>query len=221
MSAAIAIFVKTPDLSPVKTRLAATIGKDKALEFYQLSVKAVERTIINTEAKPFWAVGEIDGIDNPLWSEFDNIYTGDGCLGERQNHIYRSLLKTHDKAILIGADAPQISPDIINKAIAALDNNDFVIGGASDGGYYLFGGREPIDPNIWTNTPWSDPATRECLAAALPSKPAHLPILTDVDTIDNLTSILAEMPANTSPEQQSVIKWVTSLENKANDCAGG
>ncbi len=52
MSAAIAIFVKTPGLSPVKTRLAATIGEEKAKEFYLLSLKAVEKTVKTVFSPP-------------------------------------------------------------------------------------------------------------------------------------------------------------------------
>jgi len=40
MSVGLAIFAKTPGLSPVKTRLAASIGDEKACEFYQYSVAA-------------------------------------------------------------------------------------------------------------------------------------------------------------------------------------
>jgi len=41
MSGALAIFAKTKSLSPVKTRLAADIGKPLAEAFYSLSVEAV------------------------------------------------------------------------------------------------------------------------------------------------------------------------------------
>ena len=40
-AAALAIFVKTPGLSRIKTRLAAGVGDELAAEFYRLAVEAI------------------------------------------------------------------------------------------------------------------------------------------------------------------------------------
>ena len=45
MSGAIAIFVKTPGLSPVKTRLAVKLGQKVAEEFHLTSAQAVAETV--------------------------------------------------------------------------------------------------------------------------------------------------------------------------------
>ena len=64
-STAIAVFVKTPRLSPVKTRLAASIGTPNAEQLYRLCIGAIEQTLDTTlknlNATPFWAVGEVLG----------------------------------------------------------------------------------------------------------------------------------------------------------------
>ena len=206
LSAAIAIFVKTPGLSPIKTRLAKNTGEEKALEFYNLSVRAVEATVKNINTQGFWAVAEEEGVDQ--WPSFEALWTDDGGLGERQHHIYQTLLEKHEKVILIGADAPQISPEILNEAIVALDKHDFVIGPAHDGGYYLFGGRIPVDKDIWISVEWSAEITREEFENALPSKPLHLLFLTDVDEVDDLKKTVQEMPENPSEQQRQLIDWV-------------
>jgi glycosyltransferase A (GT-A) superfamily protein (DUF2064 family) len=48
---ALAIFVKTPGLSPVKTRLAEGIGQARAEAFYRLAVDAVAEVALATEPK--------------------------------------------------------------------------------------------------------------------------------------------------------------------------
>lgn len=213
MSTAIAIFVKTPTLSPVKTRLAAGIGDNAAREFYHLSIEAIKEIVMKfEEADPYWAVAEEKGLTDPLWLGFPPLHTGDGELGERQHYIYEYLLANYDRVLLIGADAPQISRDILEQAIIALDTNDFVIGPARDGGYYLFGGRVSTDRKIWTSVPWSTSMTRERFEAVLPSKPTHLPILTDVDTEDDLQYIKAEMPKDMSREQNQILEWIENHE---------
>lgn len=212
MSTAIAIFVKTPALSPIKTRLAAGIGNEAAQEFYRLSIEAIKETVKFEEVNPYWAVAEEKGLTDPLWLGLPSLHTGEGGLGERQHYIYETLLPNYERVLLIGADAPQISRDILEQAIIALDTHDFVIGPARDGGYYLFGGRVSTEQKIWTSVPWSTSMTRERFESVLSSKPVHLQMLTDVDTKDDLNFIAQEMPQHRNAQQKQLIEWIENHE---------
>ncbi len=211
MSIAIAIFVKTPGISPIKTRLAASLGQDKAETFYTLSLKSIVSTLKKIDITPYWAIGEKQGLDNPLWNDFNKLFTGNGDLGARQNHIYHELLKTHQSVILIGADAPQLSNEIIYEAIASLQKHDFVIGPAHDGGYYLLAGRQKISTEVWSATPWSQTKTREMFISRLSSQPHMLKIMTDVDTESDLNTMLSEMPENLNENQKTLKDWINRL----------
>lgn len=213
MNAAIAIFVKTPSLSPVKTRLAAGLGDATAREFYALSLQAVKETVKTIEPNAYWAVAEEKGLTDPLWRGFPALHTGEGNLGERQYYIYETLLAHHDCVLLIGADAPQISGDMLEQALIELETNDFVIGPARDGGYYLFGGRITTPQKTWQNVPWSTEDTREALEAGLPSKPILLPLLTDVDTAGDLDYLAKEMPEDMNSEQKQILEWIENHEH--------
>ncbi len=216
MSTAIAVFVKTPSFSPLKTRLAHGIGQEKAEAFYRLSLSAIEETLKAINATPYWAVREQEALTQPLWSAFQTLHTGGGDLGESQDHIYKTLLKKHKTVLLIGADAPQLSTEIIGEAIKVLTAHDFVIGPAHDGGYYLFGGTRALDTRIWTSVPWSTPTTLKELETHLPSTPYSLPSLTDIDTESDLQAIQGEMPQRMSVAQKNMVKWVTSLKDQTN-----
>ncbi len=209
MSIALAIFVKTPSLSPVKTRLAQSIGEEKAVEFFMLCLDAIKETAKKIDADIIWAVAEKEGCDAPLWSDFKTIHTGEGGLGERQDHIYKTLLNTYERVFLSCADAPQLCPYIFQEANDALNNNDFVIGPAHDGGYYLFGGRKPVERNIWTSVPWSTEETRAKLVERLPSVPAHLQMFSDIDRRADLRYLKSEMPAKMSDQQRKIVDWIT------------
>ena len=154
-----------------------------------------------------WA--EREGIYNPLWADFEAMHTGEGELGERQDHIYSKLLKTHERVFLSCADAPQLCPYILQEAFDALNDNDFVIGPAHDGGYYLFGGRKPFERGIWTSVPWSTEETRAKLVERLPSVPAHLQMFSDIDRRADLRYLKSEMPEKMSVQQRKIIEWVT------------
>lgn len=213
MKTAIAVFVKTPDLSPIKTRLAENIGDEKACDFYLLSLHATAETLKTTDLHTYWAVAEEDGLHGPLWQEFKALYTGPGDLGARQHHIYAHLLGSYDQVLLIGADTPQLSTDHIDAAIDALKTHDFVIGPARDGGYYLFGGKVPMDSSLWAAIPWGTSETCETLESHLPASPPHIDMLTDVDTVHDLPRSVAEMPDAPSASQQKLIDWIKSLGN--------
>lgn len=212
MTGAIAIWVKTPGLSPVKTRLAATIGTEAAEEFYQLSAQAVAAVVRNAASNspgfvtPYWAVAEADAVSNPAWREFPTIYQGEGGLGARLSHVYATLLQQHPWVIFVGADAPQITAELLGEAAQILDRSkDFVIGPAEDGGYYLFGGATPVARALWVAVPYSASNTLSVFADLL--RPVgtirYLPSLFDVDTADDLARLrplLAATPGLT-PEQ--------------------
>ena len=196
---AIAVFVKTPGISPVKTRLAATTGTAAAEQFYKLCTEAIQETL-ETASKtldivPFWAVGEEAGLSHPMWQGFETLHTGEGGLGQRQHHIYQRLLAKYQRVILIGADSPQLSSRHLKNAIEALNSHSFTLGPAVDGGYYLLAGRAPITRDIWTNVTYSASDTAEQLLAQLPSTAAILEAITDVDTIEDISELKRELPA--------------------------
>lgn len=166
----LAIFVKTPGRSPLKTRLAADVGRETADRFYDLSVAAVaavaataaEKGTVNGGGKivPYWAVAENEGLADPRWGALPKIWQGDGDLADRLDRVYSQLLRSHRAAILIGSDMPQIPVHTIRKEAEASLNGTFQIIAAKDGGFVLFSGSRPIPLATWKAVPYSDAETR-------------------------------------------------------------
>ena len=173
-TSAIAIFVKTPGVSPVKSRLAATIGKQKAEEFFKLSLKATEAVVMESTKRskgaitPYWAVAEEEQLQNDLWNSFKTISQGAGSLGERLDTVYSNLQKKHENVFLIGADLPHLNHETVIHAHALLNSpKDFILGETEDGGFYLFGGKQKIEKEVWTSIPYSTEETAKCLVDKL------------------------------------------------------
>jgi len=212
MKSALAIFVKTPLLSPVKTRLAKDFGEQRAIDFYKLSVKAVESVVRLSLVHPFWAFAEEKGVSH--WTSFDSMYQGPGGLGDRLHFVYSKLIKNFDSVILIGADAPQITLSMIDGAIKILEReNDFVLGPAGDGGFYLFGGRLQIEKRIWLEVPYSVESTSKRLETLLSKLGSigHLEALDDVDTMTNLKSLdhdLKHLGSEATESQKTLLNWI-------------
>ncbi|MGR9053756.1 MAG: DUF2064 domain-containing protein, partial [Gammaproteobacteria bacterium] len=166
MSGAIAVFVKTPGLSPVKTRLAASLGQAWAEGFHVVAVRAVTAVVRAASAtgsvQGYYAVAEQHALKHPRWSSMPRLWQGEGGLGERMARIYRELLLEHDFAMLVGADIPQMQVADLTDAAAMLTDADtarFVIGPSADGGFWLFGGNRPVPLSVWTDVGYSQADT--------------------------------------------------------------
>jgi hypothetical protein len=207
---AIAIFVKTPGLSPVKTRLAADLGKAAAEEFYALCAAAVKAVARGTAFAPYWAVAEREELAGASWSTFPLIAQGEGGLGERIDRVYSTLVGRHGACLLIGADSPQLTAGELKHA-ARLARATFVMGPAGDGGFYLFGGSRPVPSKVWTSIPYSSPSTGAALAGAVPVE--LLAPRTDADTLADLVGLASELrelerEGVILDAQREVLRWI-------------
>jgi uncharacterized protein len=207
VTCALAIFVKTPGLSPLKTRLAAGIGRERAEEFHRLAARAVAEVASQVQGiQPYWAVAEVDGI--PHWSEFPAIWQGGGSLGARLSNVYRTLLPRHSRVLMIGADSPQIQSELL---ATAASQSGFTIGRARDGGFYLFGGSESVE--VWEKIPYSDARTAELLMKEIGKSFHELPVLSDVDEAGDLVLLREELVALMAPTsaQRALLAWSSNL----------
>lgn len=151
----IIVFTRNPELGKVKTRLAKTLGDQSALDIYKYLLHHTEKTIRNLEYDK--AIYYSENIhQNDIWD--DTIYSKylqKGIdLGERMQNAFQDAFNHHfEKIIIIGSDLLDLKPHHIHEAFENLETNDFVIGPAKDGGYYLLGMKQ-INPNIFKNKAW-------------------------------------------------------------------
>jgi glycosyltransferase A (GT-A) superfamily protein (DUF2064 family) len=94
--------------------------------------------------------------------------------------------------VIVGADIPGITPNLIAKAFRALGDHDAVVGPAPDGGYWLIGLKKTkaVPPQIFAGVRWSTEHALEDTLATLGSfRVARIDVLQDVDTIEDLKLI--------------------------------
>lgn len=217
---AIAVFVKTPGVSPIKTRLAQSIGKDSAERFHLLAARCIESVIdelrdLRPDVTPYWAVAEKLGLSYPAWDNFDSIFQGEGSLGERLSLVYDHLLEKHSFVIFVGADSPQLSSTRLIQAIESLIKFSFVIGPAEDGGFYLFGGKTPIPRQSWLNVTYSSDRTYRLLAENLRKLGSidELPSLVDIDTFSDLQRLINQdhREDKLTSKQKALFDWAKDV----------
>lgn len=224
----LAIFVKTPDLSPVKTRLWPRIGQRCAEAFHLASAEAVasvaQRAQSQAPIRAHWAVAEAAAMHAACWSDLPRLHQGEGGLGERMRHIYERLLGQCGAALLIGADAPQISGSCLIRAAQWLRASEarLVIGRAHDGGFWIFGGNRPLPAIAWTSVQYSSPHTaRDFLARMAPHGAClELNMLHDVDVFADLRPAFEQLAALTMPTeaQERLGHWISELLAREGVC---
>lgn len=133
------IFVKNLIPGKVKTRMAKTLGDDKALEIYKEMLIKIKEVI---QYLPFdKAVFYSEAIEkNDVWQNGSfqkHLQEGDNIGDRMHNAIEKMYNDGYDKISLIGSDCYQLTSSIVMDSFRFLSDYDVVIGPAQDGGYYL------------------------------------------------------------------------------------
>ncbi|MEO8583758.1 MAG: TIGR04282 family arsenosugar biosynthesis glycosyltransferase [Flavitalea sp.] len=188
---AIIIFVRHPELGKVKTRLAATIGNEKALEVYNILLKHTFDVVQNIRVPVYVFYADRLPLAD-IWKG-DNILKRNqkgNNLGERMHNAFKEVFELgHSKAVIIGSDCYELSSKILTESLEHLDETNLVIGPARDGGYYLLGMNAPLK-NVFEIIEWSTPAVFSSTIKIIRENKwtiTELPVLTDVDTESDIT----------------------------------
>lgn len=179
-----------PRLHAVKTRLAAVLGPDRALDTHRLLLTRTLSIVARVEAET--RLLQIAGTDDAGECAHLAAHFGlqlapqsEGGLGERMAAALDEALLSHARAVLIGSDCPVLEPSDLEAAFASLDAADLVLSPAEDGGYALIGASRPGLP-VFDGVAWgTDQVLPQTLAraAAAGLRIRQLRTLWDVDTL--------------------------------------
>lgn len=184
------IFFRNPKIGKVKTRLAATMGNQRALDIYRKL--SLHTKMITEGLKVDKIVFYSDAIDlMDMWpnATFLKAMQEGEYLGEKMKNAFLAGFETGYTSIcIIGTDCYELTGEIITEAFEELESVDAVIGPAGDGGYYLLGMKKP-HPEVFNNKKWSTETVFEETIhdfEALGLLYVRLEELNDIDTEDDL-----------------------------------
>jgi hypothetical protein len=185
---ALLIFTRNPELGKVKTRLAKTIGNEKALAVYKdlLLHTRNETQALDCDKFVFYdaAIAE-----NDIWSTaiYQKKLQVTGDLGKRMYDAFETLFKLgYRNCIIVGSDLFELKESTIEIAFKKLADSDAVIGPAEDGGYYLLGLKRN-NTIIFENKDWgTDTVFKASMKDLDGQKIEVLETLNDIDTFEDL-----------------------------------
>jgi rSAM/selenodomain-associated transferase 1 len=191
---ALIIFTKIAELGKVKTRLARSIGDEKALEVYRELIEHTRDVAKDLEADRRVYFTPSPPEEHQIWDKkyFEYFQQSEGDLGERMSNAFKETFRDgYDKVVIIGCDCAELTTEILEMSFKELNTADVVIGPAKDGGYYLLGLHEH-EPDLFIDKKWSTETVFEDTISDLIKKNKiwyELPILSDVDTEEDLRRV--------------------------------
>jgi len=157
---ALVVFAKAPETGNVKTRLQSGLGRDKTIEVYKSFIQQVLKTGSN-----------VRGVDRYLACAPSDKYPFLRSMARRfrmetfpqrgkdlgrriVNGFNDCFRRGYRDVVIIGSDSPTIPHEYISLAFKKLNEHRFVIGPCCDGGMYLVGAREEVNPRLFQGVPW-------------------------------------------------------------------
>ena len=225
----IVVFARAPVPGQVKTRLAKTMGMEKAAQLYaamlrdclDLAKRAARKEGNCAVVLCYWPPNAFDEGEfslQPFWSGA-RLAQSEGDLGEK---IWQCLRYFNyagaNRIIVIGSDSPDLLSGHINGAFHSLTEKKMVftngqeyivprhlvLGPTRDGGFYLLGIQGEIPHALFADVEWSTSDTLRQIrenAAHLQISGSHreFQVWEDVDTPGDLRRLIARLGNDLRP----------------------
>ena len=188
MKSIVLVFAKTPIPGTVKTRLAFVIGNKKALWIYKKLLYKTDSELkkLSQDVVVFYHGGP-STLFKKIFFTFQKKKQLGEDLGERMQSAFQwGFDKGYEKILIIGTDLWDLSKPLLENAFKQLDSHDYVIGAASDGGYYLLGCKK-FTKHLFIEKKWGSSRVYDQTMKELMGKSvAILDKKNDIDTLEDL-----------------------------------
>jgi rSAM/selenodomain-associated transferase 1 len=197
------VFAKFPEPGQVKTRLAAETtpawAAGLALAFLldtldRVSAVDVARCLV------FSPPGAESAFENYARGRFTLSSQGKGDLGQRLERFFAGRFREGAESVVaIGSDSPTLPCDFLRLAFQELEQQDLVLGPATDGGYYLLGcGRADLPARVFENISWGTSEVLNQTISRLEGYSSRLVLLSpwyDVDSLEDCHMLKGHLAA--------------------------
>jgi len=196
LDAQIVVIAKQPLAGRSKTRLCPRLTSQQAANVARAALLDTLSAVLDVPVRRRVVVLE-GSPDNLVPPSFDVIAQRGAGLDERLAAAYDDTFASRSlPTLLIGMDTPQVTASQLESATSALLQHDGVLGLAEDGGWWAIGLAAP-DPQVFLGVAMSADDTGALQVARLKERgmvPFMLPVLRDIDRVDDLVAVAAGMP---------------------------
>jgi len=184
------VIAKAPEPGRSKTRLSPPCTPEEAASLAAAALRDTLEAVSASRARR--RVVALDGEAGEwLPSGFETIAQRGRGLDER---LAAAFMDVAEAALLVGMDTPQVTPALLNDALAALEGADAVLGHTVDGGFWAVGLKDPVASafvGVPMSTAWTGAAQQRRLER-LGLRVEPLPLMNDVDYISDAIDVAAQ-----------------------------
>ena len=196
----IAVLTRFPDPGYTKTRLIPSLGSRGAARLQHRMTEHVLEQVVSvlpeSQVQVFFQGGSKKTMRLLYGLNLQYHAQSPGNLGDKLYMAVRKAFSTgNSRIVLIGADCPGITPQILSRALHLLQTRQMVLGPALDGGYYLLGLRRTLGLScarkLLTGIDWGTEKVLDQTvqkAGQIGVKPCYLQYLRDIDSPGDLDS---------------------------------
>lgn len=190
------ILTRNPELGKCKTRLAAKVGDQAALDIYKYLLHHTVGFTKNLEVEK-WVYYSEEVWQDDIWDETiykKKLQVGKD-LGIRMMNAFKEGFEAgFENIIIIGSDMYHLDQNDLEEAFSKFKHNDYVIGPAEDGGYYLLG-MKSLEKALFIDKQWgTDTVLSDTLSNLEGEEIALLKEKNDVDYYEDIKDIKAFAP---------------------------
>lgn len=189
------VIAKAPVAGRSKTRLCPPLTPEEAAQVAQAALLDTLDAVAATPVRHRVVV--LDGADDLIPEHFVVQPQCEGPLEVRLAAAVTEAFAARPLPILlIGMDTPQVTPTLLGECAQALLDRGSALGLAEDGGWWAIG-LPGGDGEVFSGVPMSADDTGAHQLAQMNAcglRPVALPVLRDIDRVEDLAQVAAEMP---------------------------
>ncbi len=201
-----------PDSTNSKTRLASSIGADKANKIYKVCLENTLKVIesLSKDIKPiFFYDGSTpkSKVQKLIGPKITAVYPKYSDIYDHINWAIEKCLKLGSKKIVvISSDIPDLTSELVTQAFDLLDQHEIIIGPDNDQGIFLFGVKKSY-PQLFEKSSSKKTVLEQTLERIkkLEINFKLLPELIDLDTKQDLEKWLNQVTNSQTKTQISQI----------------
>lgn len=191
------VMAKSPIPGQVKTRLCPPLTSEEAADVAAASLLDTLTAVLETPgAVPVVALAGVvrrEDVRDAL-AECVVIPQRGATFAERLVHAHADVARFRMPVLQIGMDTPQVTPSLL---ASCAEFEEAALGFALDGGWWALGLRDPRRAGVLRDVPMSRADTGARTLEALEGlRVRSLPVLSDVDTVDDARTVAAQIPGS-------------------------
>ena len=185
------ILTRNPELGKCKTRLAAKVGDQTALDIYKFLLEHTVTFTKNLKVEK-WVYYSEEIWEDDIWSNdvYQKKLQVGKDLGERMLNAFKEGFQAgFENIIIIGSDMFHLKQSDLEEAFSKFRDHNYVVGPAEDGGYYLLG-MKFLKTELFQNKDWgTNTVLQNTLSDIKNEKVALLDEKNDVDYYKDIKDI--------------------------------